>query len=139
MSNDLYGRFVDRDASEHRKIRVGKLVGLAAVVVLVIIAWYPPGTLYRIFVLKFELLIQAAPALILGLYWVRLNTRAVFAGMLAGTLLASAMTFADWTPLGVFSGLWGLLLNVAICVLGSLLLGVKHADEAHAVEVIGMR
>lgn len=139
VSNDLYGRFVDRDASEHRKIRVGKLVGLAAVVVLVIIAWYPPGTLYRIFVLKFELLIQAAPALILGLYWVRLNTRAVFAGMLAGTLLASAMTFADWTPLGVFSGLWGLLLNVAICVLGSLLLGVKHADEAHAVEVIGMR
>ncbi|MES1929007.1 sodium:pantothenate symporter [Salinisphaera dokdonensis CL-ES53] len=137
VSNDLYGRYVDPQAEEHRKILVGKLVGLVAVVVLVIIAWYPPSTLYQIFVLKFELLIQAAPALVLGLYWSRLNSRAVFIGMLAGTLLASTMTFAGWKPLGVFSGLWGLSLNVAVCVIGSLLVGVSRDEHEHAVEVIG--
>lgn len=137
VSNDLYGRFIDPQAQEHRKILVGKLIGLVAVVVLVIIAWYPPSTLYQIFVLKFELLIQAAPALVLGLYWTRLNSRAVFIGMLAGTLLASTMTFSGWKPLGVFSGLWGLSLNVAVCVIGSLLLGVTREARAHAVEVIG--
>jgi Na+/proline symporter len=137
VSNDLYGRYVDPQADEHRKILIGKLVGLVAVVVLVILAWYPPSTLYQIFVLKFELLIQAAPALMLGLYWTRLNTRAVFIGMLAGTLLASAMTFSGLRPFGVFSGLWGLLLNTAVCVIGSLLFGVSRAERKHAETVIG--
>ena len=121
MSNDLYGRYVNPQASEHRKILVGRLVGLAAVVVLIVIAWYPPSTLYQIFVLKFELLVQTAPAVILGLYWTRLDRRAVFAGMLIGTLVAASMTFAGWRPFGVFSGLWGLLVNLLICVGASLL------------------
>ncbi|MES1924505.1 sodium:solute symporter family protein [Salinisphaera sp. T31B1] len=137
VSNDLYGRYIHPEASEQRKILVGKLIGLVAVVVLVIIAWYPPSTLYQIFVLKFELLIQAAPALILGLYWSRLNSRALFAGMLAGAVLAAAMTFAGWRPLGVFSGLWGLLLNLVICIGASLVMGVDREEHERAVEVIG--
>jgi len=109
-----------------------------AVVVLVIIAWYPPSTLYRIFVLKFELLIQAAPALILGLYWLGLNRRAVFAGMLAGALLASTFTLLGWQPLGLFNGLWGLLLNMVICVGGSLIIGVSAEERRLAKDVIAM-
>jgi len=103
----------------------------------VIIAWYPPSTLYQIFVLKFELLIQTAPALILGLYWTRLNSRALFAGMLAGAVFAAVMTFTGLRPLGVFSGLWGLMLNLAICVGGSLAMGVSEQERRRAVEVIG--
>jgi len=137
VSNDLYGRFFNPSADEHRKILIGKLIGLVAVVVLVVIAWYPPSTLYQIFVLKFELLIQAAPALILGLYWTRLNTRAVFIGMLAGAVFAALMTFTGVRPLGVFSGLWGLLLNLAICIGGSLIAGVTEHERRRAVEVIG--
>ncbi|WFF40649.1 sodium:solute symporter family protein [Salinicola endophyticus] len=136
ISHDLYGRYVAPDASEYRKILVGKLVGVAAVVVLVLIAWYPPGTLYQIFVLKFEVLIQTAPALILGLYWRRLNTQAVFVGMLAGTILAAAFTFAGYRPLGVFSGLWGLSLNLLLCVGGSLLFGASPAQRERAEEII---
>ncbi|GAB3674326.1 sodium:solute symporter family protein [Salinisphaera aquimarina] len=137
VSNDLYGRYISPDASEQRKVLVGKLVGLVAVVVLVIIAWYPPSTLYQIFVLKFELLIQVAPALILGLYWARLNPRALFAGMLAGAVLAASMTFIGLRPLGVFSGLWGLLLNLVICVAASLVMGVRDDEQQHAAKVIG--
>ncbi|NRB56942.1 MAG: sodium:solute symporter family protein [Salinicola sp.] len=137
VSNDLYGRYIAPDADESRKILVGKLVGVAAVVVLVLIAWYPPGTLYQIFVLKFEVLIQTAPALILGLYWSRLNTQAVFVGMLAGTVLAAVFTFAGYRPLGVYSGLWGLLLNLIVCVGGSLLSQASEANRERALEVIG--
>ena len=137
ISNDLYGRYIAPNAEESRKILVGKLVGVAAVIVLVLIAWYPPGTLYQIFVLKFEVLIQTAPALILGLYWSRLNTQAVFIGMLAGTVLAAAFTFAGLRPLGVYSGLWGLLLNLVLCVGGSLVSQVTEAHRQRAIEVIG--
>ncbi|MFC7062404.1 sodium:solute symporter family protein [Halobacillus seohaensis] len=138
VSKDLYGRYINPEASENKKIIVGKLVGVAAVIVLVMIAWFPPGTLYQIFVLKFELLIQVAPALILGLYWTRLKAKAVFIGMLVGTIMASFMTFASIMPLGVFSGLWGLLINLLICVIGSFLMERSAYEEEEADQVIGM-
>ncbi|SPJ32583.1 sodium:solute symporter family protein [Kushneria phyllosphaerae] len=139
ISNDLYGRYIKPDASEYQKVLAGKLVGLAAVAILIVIAWYPPATLYQIFVLKFEVLIQVAPALILGLYWTRLNARAVFIGMLAGAVMAGVFTFMGYRPLGIYSGLWGLVLNTGICVVGTLLAGAGTAEREHAREVIGFR
>ncbi|GHC24121.1 sodium/panthothenate symporter [Kushneria pakistanensis] len=139
ISNDLYGRYIRPEASEYQKVLAGKLVGLVAVAILIVIAWYPPATLYQIFVLKFEVLIQVGPAMILGLYWTRLNSRAVFAGMLAGAALAGVFTFMGYRPLGVYSGLWGLVLNLGICVIGTLLSGAGTAAREHAREVIGFR
>ena len=136
ISKDLYGRFIHKHAPEKKKILVGKLAGIVAVGLLLIIAWNPPGTLYQIFVLKFELLIQIAPAFILGLYWPRLHRAAVFAGMLAGALTASTMAIVGVSPFGIHSGTWGLLLNVLICVVGSFILNVSEADFKRSKEVI---
>jgi SSS family solute:Na+ symporter len=136
ISKDLYGRFIHKHAPEKKKILVGKLAGIVAVGLLLIIAWNPPGTLYQIFVLKFELLIQIAPAFILGLYWPRLHRAAVFAGMLAGALTASTMAIVGVSPFGIHSGTWGLLLNVLICVVGSFILNVSEADIKRSKEVI---
>lgn len=138
ISKDIYGRYISPEASDHKKILVGKMVGVIAVGLILIIAWFPPATLYQIFVLKFELLIQVAPALILGLYWNRLHSKAVFAGMLAGTVLASYMTFAGITPLGIFSGLWGLLVNLVICIIGSFLMNISVSEKEKANQVIGL-
>ncbi|TFJ92203.1 sodium:solute symporter family protein [Lentibacillus salicampi] len=138
ISNDLYGHYINPEASDRKKLLVGKLVGVAAVAILILIAWFPPGTLYQIFVLKFELLIQISPGFILGLYWNRLNTKTVFAGMLAGTIVASVMTIMDLSLLNIASGLWGLLLNLSICVVGSLVMSVTEAEETESREVIGM-
>ncbi|GGF14704.1 sodium:solute symporter [Halobacillus andaensis] len=138
ISNDLYGSYINPNASERKKLLVGKLVGVAAVGILILVAWFPPGTLYQIFVLKFEVLIQIAPALILGLYWNRLHTKAVFTGMLSGTIVASVMTIFGWSYLGVANGLWGLLINLIICVVGSLVMSVSVVEEEEAKQVIGL-
>ncbi|ARI75604.1 sodium:solute symporter family protein [Halobacillus mangrovi] len=138
ISNDLYGTYINPKATEHKKLLVGKLAGVVAVCILILVAWFPPATLYQIFVLKFELLIQIAPALILGLYWNRLHNKAVFAGMVTGTVVASVMTFVNFTPFGIFSGLWGLLINLAICVIGSMVMSVSVGEEDEAKQVIGM-
>ncbi|WP_449355231.1 sodium:solute symporter family protein [Virgibacillus natechei] len=138
ISNDLYGHYINPKASDHKKLLVGKLIGVVAVGILILIAWFPPATLYQIFILKFELLIQIAPGLILGLYWNRLNAKIVFAGMVAGTLVASVMTIFDLTLLSVASGLWGLLLNTVICVVGSFVMTVSEKEETEAKEVIGL-
>lgn len=138
ISKDLYGRYINSSASEQKQIMVGKIVGVVAVAILLILAWYPPATLYQIFVLKFELLIQVAPAFMIGLYWKRLHTGSVFVGMLAGTILASYMTFTGLEPLGFFSGLWGLLVNLLICIVGSFMFHVSASEKAETEQVIGM-
>ncbi|SFB29110.1 solute:Na+ symporter, SSS family [Lentibacillus halodurans] len=138
ISNDLYGNYINPEASQRKKLLVGKLVGVVAVGILILVAWFPPATLYQIFVLKFELLIQISPGLILGLYWNRLHTKAVFTGMIAGTLVASLMTVFNLSLLGIASGLWGLLLNIVICVSGSLIMNVSAVEENEAKKVVAL-
>lgn len=139
ISKDVYARFINPDASEKRKIMVGKVTGVVAVAVLLVIAWYPPATLYDIFVLKLELLIQVAPAFILGLYWKRLAAGPVFWGMLAGGALAGFMTIAKIkTFAGIHGGILGLLLNVLICVVGSYLVSVSREQQQHVHTLVTM-
>ncbi|WP_188206795.1 sodium:solute symporter family protein [Alkalibacillus aidingensis] len=130
-SRDIYGRYINKDAEEKKQIKVGKITGVVAVFLLLLIAWNPPGTLFEIFVLKFEVLIQVAPAFILGLYWKGLHTPSVFTGMLLGTITAATMVFTDFVPLGIAAGLWGLLINTLICVFGSIIFkkSVKYEGE----------
>lgn len=122
VSHDIYGKYINPGASDARKVKVGKAVGILMVALLLWVAWNPPGTLYQIFVLKFEILVQVAPAFVLGLYWKRLAAKPVFFGMLAGSVIAGAMTLSgNSTFLGVHGGTYGLLLNFAICIVGSYL------------------
>ena len=123
ISNDVYGKFIDKEASEYKKVLVGKVVGIIAVAILLWIAWNPPGTLYEIFVLKFELLVQVFPAFVLGIYWKRLAAKPVFWGMLVGAIIAGAMTWTGYkTALGIHGGVIGLAANFLIAVVGSYMI-----------------
>lgn len=141
ISKDIYAQYINRDAPQRRQVQIGKVWEIIVIAVVLYIAWNPPATLYAIFVLKFELISQLAPAFILGLYWNRLSALPVFIGMLAGALLAGGMTlFGVGSLYGLGGGVLGLLLNFGICVVGSLLVPasreeVEHAQEATAVPV----
>lgn len=130
ISNDIYGNFINPNASEKKKLLVGKLTGVVVIFLLLIIAWHPPGTLYEIFVLKFEVLIQVAPAFIIGLYWKRLSSKPVLIGMIVGATIAGIMTWTGHkTYLGFYSGIWGFLANLAICTIGSLMMPASVAER----------
>ncbi|KKM09678.1 sodium:pantothenate symporter [Clostridiales bacterium PH28_bin88] len=139
VSQDLYGRYINPQASDEKKIIVGKIWGIIAVAFLLIIAWYPPATLYEIFVLKFEVLIQVAPAFIIGLYWKRLSAGPVFLGMLSGGALAGFLTWTGQkTVMGIHGGILGLLLNIVVCVAGSYLISLSVAEEQRTTQVIAL-
>ena len=128
VSRDIYSQYINPQASEGRQVRVGKFLGIVAIAIILLIAWNPPSTLFAIFVLKFELIVQVSPAFILGLYWSRLAAKPVFFGMLVGALTAGALTiFGIGTIYGVTGGIVGLILNLAICIVGSLLF--PHSKE----------
>ncbi|MDM5200855.1 sodium:solute symporter family protein [Fictibacillus enclensis] len=121
LSNDVYGKFINPNASEHKKVMVGKVGGVIAIFGLLGIAWNPPGTLYQIFVLKFELLVQVFPAFVLGLYWKKLSAKPVFWGMLIGAAFAGYLTLTGHkTVYGIHGGVIGLIANFAVCVLGTV-------------------
>ncbi len=137
LSNDIYGRFINKEATEKQKVYWGKIIGIFIVIGLLFVAWNPPGTLYEIFVLKFEILIQIAPAFLIGLYWKKLNKKAVLVGMLVGAFTASTMTFTGYKALyGIHGGVIGLAINFAICIVGSLLVPVTEKEEKEAEEIM---
>ncbi|PTX58507.1 SSS family solute:Na+ symporter/sodium/pantothenate symporter [Melghirimyces profundicolus] len=139
LSNDVYGKYINPHASEERKVRFGKIGGIIAVAILLWIAWNPPATLYEIFVLKFELLVQVAPAFFLGLYWTRLSAKPVFWGMLVGAVFSGFMTLTgNDTVLGVHGGVIGLFINVLICVVGSYMTSVSTQSRRQMDEKLSM-
>ena len=130
VSNDIYSRFINPNAPERKKVLVGKVTGVLAVGILLWIAWYPPATLYEIFVLKFELLVQVFPAFVLGLYWKRMSASPVFWGMLVGAVIAGVLTWTGHkTVFGVHGGVIGLAANFLIAVVGSYLVPVTVTEE----------
>lgn len=134
ISKDIYGKFINPTASDEKKIKVGKFATLAVVAILLVISWNPPATLYQILVIKFELLVQAFPAFVLSMYFKRFSSRPVFIGMLVGTIFAVTMSLTGMrTIMGFYSGLWGLLINMAICFAGSMF--VKECPEKTKLQI----
>ena len=81
-------------------------------------------TLLKLLDRKFDLLVQLSPAFFLGLHWSGLRARAVFAGLVAGLAVALGLAFGiGGKPWGIHAGLYGLPLNFAIALGGSLLGG----------------
>jgi len=135
LSRDVYARLPGRETDEAEQVRVGKLGSLAILALLLLVAWHPPTTLYGIFVLKLELLVQLSPAFFLGLHWRGLAATPVLWGMVVGTAIAGAVTLTDLPiPLGIQGGLVGLAANLSICVGGSLLAPAGGGGRAASEE-----
>lgn len=87
--NDLYARFVNRDASPARLVRVGQLASVGIVSLAAVAAFYADDitALFR-----FMIAIGTGPGavLILRWFWWRVNAWAEFASMMAGFGIALA-------------------------------------------------
>lgn len=136
VSKNIYARYLRPDSDERHQVRVGKIVGVVVVFGILLVAWNPPGTLVTIFTLKIELLIQLAPVFVLGLYWRRLAAGPVFWGMIAGVVVAGGMTLAGVdSVLGLHGGMVGLLLNLGVCVAGTLLITSRDGTRASEADI----
>ena len=129
FTKDIYKAYLHKDADDAHLLKVGKIFATTLLAFLVLMAWVSLETessLWFLIRLKLEFMAQLAPAIVLGVRWRRLQGGTVFAGMAAGTLLTLSIwvgvLFELWpnrSPWGINAGVWGLLLNVAICVIGT--------------------
>jgi len=130
FSSDLYRR-ARPGAGESRLTKVGKVSSWALIVILVVLAIVLRGTtLLKLLDRKFDLLVQLSPAFFIGLHWSGLRSRPVFAGLVAGLAISLGLAFGvSGKPWGIHAGLYGLPVNLAIAVGGSLL-GSGEAGSA---------
>ncbi|MFT5468774.1 MAG: SSS family solute:Na+ symporter [Verrucomicrobiales bacterium] len=143
LTKDIYARFINPKATESSLTKLGKIISWVLVISLAALAIYlnslggKKPTLIQIMDLKFDMLVQLAPAFMIGINWKGLRAWPTLLGMAAGLSIALLMFIlpkidevefkwiSEIYELGVHRGLYGLALNVFIAVGGSLLLGYR--------------
>lgn len=127
LSKDLYGRFIQTNATEARLTLMGKLFSWVLILFLVWLAIYlsDKASLLKLLDRKFDLLIQLVPAFMLSIHWRGMKATPTLLGLISGVLLSlwlayGGLSFVQNGKLyGFHPGLAGLLLNFFIAVTGS--------------------
>ena len=127
LTTDLYGPYCRPDANESDLTRIGKVFSWGLIAVLAALAIYLntlPGkpTLIKLLDMKFDMLIQLAPAFMVGIHWTKMRPRPTLIGMIVGLAIALGLAATGYGKIaGFHAGLYGLAVNLLIAVLGSVL------------------
>ncbi|AQQ53102.1 sodium:solute symporter family protein [Planococcus lenghuensis] len=126
LSHDIYYRSINPQASEKKRLSVGRWSIVIATVAAGIVALDPPGAITQIVAWAFALASGTFfPALILGVWWKRANGPGVIAGMLIGLAVTLGYIFAAKyggfmlfgigdTGAGVFGAASAIIANIVV-------------------------
>ncbi|MCA1021007.1 sodium:solute symporter family protein [Halobacillus litoralis] len=129
LSHDIYYRSINPNASEKKRLSVGRWSIVLATVAAGLIALNPPGAITQIVAWAFALASGSFfPALLLGVWWRRANGPGVIAGMIVGLSVTLGYIFAakygGFTILGIIdtgAGIFGasaaIIANVTVSLL----------------------
>ncbi len=107
---------------ERRRLRLSRLVVLAAGLGAVLLAWGAQGLVFWLVLFAWGGLGAAiGPALILGLFWRRTSAAGAVAGMLTGAVVTIVWRLWLKTPTGLYELIPGVLAATLAVVVGSLL------------------
>lgn len=124
FAKDIYAVHIAPGASEEQLTRAGKICSWLVIATMAGAAIaLREMALVSLLKIKFELLVQLAPAFILGIHWSRMNARAVLGGMWVGAAIAVGMflTIPGGKYAGIHAGIYGLAANLLIAIGGSLI------------------
>ncbi|MEM7015754.1 MAG: sodium:solute symporter family protein [Pseudomonadota bacterium] len=130
LTKDIYGQFINSNATEAELTRLGKIFswGLLACLVLFAILLKDQTSLVRLLDRKFDLLVQLGPAFMLGIRWAGLHTMPVLIGLVIGLIISLTLAFGPFEFVqggkvwGIHPGLFGFAVNLVIAVSGSIYL-----------------
>ncbi|KGX91916.1 sodium:solute symporter [Pontibacillus halophilus JSM 076056 = DSM 19796] len=145
LSHDIYYRSINPNASEKKRLAVGRWSIVIATVIAGLTALNPPGAITQIVAWAFALASGSFfPALLLGVWWKRSNGPGVIAGMVTGLTVTLTYIFlakyGGFTILGIIdtgAGVFGAAAAIAANVTVSLL--TKAPSKEIQEEVIDLR
>ncbi len=124
IAHDLYARMINPNASEAKRLLVGRTVIGISVVIAGIFGIYPPGFVSQVVAFAFGLAASSFfPVIVLGIFSKRIGTFPALAGMVVGLLFTSiyiiGTVYGGWSywcfdiePTGI--GTVGMALNFAV-------------------------
>jgi cation/acetate symporter len=153
FAHDIYGHLVNPEASDRKRLRVGRLAVGGSVIVAGFFGIYPPGFVAEVVAFAFGLAAASFfPVLLLGIFWKRATREGAIAGMAVGLSFTAMMILLMRTPqilqfldlerpviesfFGVNAqgiGTVGMLLNFAVMFVVSLL---TPPPPAHVQEMV---
>ena len=130
LSKDIYGRFVDSNASEAKLTFLGKLFSWCLIIFLVWLAIYlsDKASLLKLLDRKFDMLIQLVPAFMVSIHWRGMQALPTFIGLVIGVLVSLLLAYGGFDFVqngkiyGFHPGLIGLVINITIAVTGSCIM-----------------
>ena len=128
FAHDIYYRIINPNASEQKRLFVGRVSIVVATLLAGIIALNPPGAITQIVAWAFALATGTFfPALVLGVWWKRANAQGTMAGIIVGLGVTLAYIFAakygGFTILGIIdtgAGIFGAIAAFATNIIVSL-------------------
>ena len=130
LSKDIYGRYINPDASEASLTFLGKLFSWGLILFLVWLAIYlsDKASLLKLLDRKFDLLIQLVPVFMISIHWKNMKSLPAILGLVTGVIVSLYLVYGGFSFVqegkvyGFHPGLIGLLLNMIIVVTGSFYL-----------------
>ena len=103
VSHDLCKKVLFRNLSEKQELLIARLSAVGAVTVAILAGIYPPGFVASVVALAFGLAAASFfPAILLGIFWKRMNKEGAIAGMTTGLVVTGAyiLTYKifGWIP-----------------------------------------
>lgn len=92
LAHDIYGEIVNPEASERKRLLVGRIAIFGGLVVAGLLGIYPPGFVAEVVAFAFGLAAASFfPILVLGIFWKRCNQQGAIAGLVTGLLFTFVM------------------------------------------------
>ncbi|MCP4252525.1 MAG: sodium:solute symporter family protein [Candidatus Scalindua sp.] len=117
FTQDIYRR-IRPSASQSNLTGAGKIFSWCVIACMAYFATCLPQTIWRLTVMKLEILCQVAPAIFLGLHIKSLNGRSILTGLSIGIGVTLFIMFSknmgipiSPKPWGIHAGVWGLAAN----------------------------
>ena len=140
---DIYAVHFRPSATESELTKMGKRCSWIIVGALTMLAIIlkEQTSLIGLLDRKFDLLVQIAPAFMVGIRWMGLRTGPVLIGLVVGLAIALSLAFGPFDFIvegkvwGFHPGIYGLVVNLSIAVFGSLWL-VKQGGADNTTSFI---
>jgi len=146
ISHDLYYRIINREASEKKRLLIGRIMVGVGVIIAGYFGINPPGFVAQVVALAFGLASSSFfPIIVLGIFWKRATKEGAISGMITGigfTMLYIVQTkfmgvspwFFGISPEGI--GTVGMVLNFAMTIGVSLVTTAPPAAVQAMVESV---
>jgi SSS family solute:Na+ symporter len=121
FAKNLYRPLIAPAMTDDQVAKLARVMVVVLGLVSLLLAIFSSTTLVSLLLMGYAGVTQFFPGVVLGLYWRRVNTRAVFAGMITGVATAVFLMLSHRDPwFGVSAGFLALCLNFLTVVALSL-------------------